>query len=43
VGTAVEETFSQFLAKWQSGTATDLNAGLADVDRQIDQLIQLAG
>jgi multiple sugar transport system substrate-binding protein len=43
VGTAVEETFSQFLAKWQSGTATDLNTGLADVDRQIDQLIQLAG
>jgi multiple sugar transport system substrate-binding protein len=41
VGTAVEETFSQFLAKWQSGGATE--AGLADVDRQIDQLIQLAG
>ena len=43
VGTAVEETFSQFLAKWQSGGVTDVNAGLADVDNQINQLIRLAG
>jgi len=43
VGTAVEETFSQFLASYQSGSATDMNAGLADVDKQIDQLITLAG
>ena len=43
VGTAVEETFSQFLATWQSGSATDMNAGLSDVDKQVDQLIQLAG
>jgi multiple sugar transport system substrate-binding protein len=43
VGTAVEETFSQFLVSWQSGSATDMKAGLADVDKQIDQLIELAG
>jgi len=43
VGTAVEETFSQFLAKWQSGAATNMDSGLADVDRQVDQMIQLAG
>lgn len=43
VGAAVEETFSQFLTKWQSGTAGDLQAGLTDVDNQINQMIQLAG
>ncbi len=43
VGTAVEETFSQFLVSWQSGSATDMKAGLSDVDKQIDQLIELAG
>ena len=40
---AVEETFAQYLAKWQSGGATDMNAGLSDVDKQIDNLISLAG
>jgi multiple sugar transport system substrate-binding protein len=43
VGAAYFETFSQFLEKWQSGDATNLEAGLADVDKQIDQLIKLAG
>jgi len=43
VGTAVEETFSQYLAKWQSGGGGDINAGLANVDKQINSLIQLAG
>jgi multiple sugar transport system substrate-binding protein len=43
VGAAVEETFNQFLTQWQSGSATDLNAGLSDVDKQINQLIELAG
>ena len=43
VGAAVEETFAQFLAKWQAGGATDMNAGLSDVDKQVDNLISLAG
>jgi multiple sugar transport system substrate-binding protein len=43
VGPAYQETFSQFLDKWQSGGVTDINTGLADVDRQVNQLIQLAG
>ena len=43
VGTAVEETFSQMLAKWQSGGVKDIDAALSDVDKQINQLIQLAG
>jgi len=43
VGPAYEETHSAFLVKWQSGTAKDLDAGLNEVDRQINQLIKLAG
>lgn len=43
VGTAVEETFGQFLAKWQAGSAPDLNAGLAEVDKQVNHLIELGG
>lgn len=43
VGPAYQETFSEFADKWQSGSVTDLGAGLADVDKQINQLIQLAG
>jgi len=43
VGAAVEETFNQFLTQWQSGSATDLKSGLSDVDKQINQLIDLAG
>jgi multiple sugar transport system substrate-binding protein len=43
VGAAVEETFNQFLTQWQSGSATDLKSGLSDVDKQINQLIELAG
>ena len=35
--------FGQFLETYQSGTATDLDAGLTDVDKQINQLIQLGG
>jgi multiple sugar transport system substrate-binding protein len=43
VGPAYQETFSQFCQEWQSGSSTDLSGGLADVDRQVNQLIQLAG
>ena len=43
VGPAYQETFSQFCTEWQSGSKTDLTAGLAEVDNQINQLIQLAG
>lgn len=43
VGNAVEETLNQFLLSWQAGNATDLRAGLSDVDKQVDQLIELAG
>jgi multiple sugar transport system substrate-binding protein len=43
VGTGVEETFSQMLAKWQSGGVKDINTALADVDKQVNKLIQLAG
>ena len=43
VGPAYQETFSQFCQEWQSGSKTDLNAGLTDVDNQVNQLIKLAG
>jgi multiple sugar transport system substrate-binding protein len=43
VGPAYQETFSEFCNEWQSGSATDLDAGLAEVDNQVNQLIQLAG
>jgi multiple sugar transport system substrate-binding protein len=43
VGAAVEEAFSEFLAKHQSGGVSNVPAGLAEVDKQIDNLIQLAG
>jgi len=42
-GPAYQETFQQFLNTWQSGKVPDLTAGLADVDKQVNNLLQLAG
>jgi multiple sugar transport system substrate-binding protein len=43
VGAAYQETFSAYAQKWQSGPGTGLDAGLADVDKQVDNLVKLAG
>ncbi|HEY3009408.1 MAG TPA: ABC transporter substrate-binding protein [Micromonosporaceae bacterium] len=43
VGPAYQETFQTFLQKWQSGSAKDLDAGLANVDKQVNNLVKLAG
>ncbi|GAA2881472.1 sugar ABC transporter substrate-binding protein [Actinoplanes cyaneus] len=42
-GPAYQETFQQFLIKYQSGKVTDLNAGLADADKQINSVMTLGG
>jgi multiple sugar transport system substrate-binding protein len=43
-GSANQELFQTFVVKWQTGKATDLSGGLADMDRQIDaQLDNAAG
>jgi multiple sugar transport system substrate-binding protein len=42
-GPAYQETFGQFVDKWQSGKVPDLTAGLSDVDKQINNVLQLAG
>ena len=36
-------TFTTFLAKWQSGSVKDLAGGLKDVDKQIDAKLKQAG
>ncbi|HVD10434.1 MAG TPA: ABC transporter substrate-binding protein [Gaiellaceae bacterium] len=44
VGAANQELFEAFVAKWQAGRISDLQAGLANVDEQIDaQLENAAG
>ncbi|NJC71565.1 ABC transporter substrate-binding protein [Planosporangium thailandense] len=43
VGPAYQEKFQDFLSSYQAGKVADLNAGLKDVDNQINQLIQLGG
>jgi multiple sugar transport system substrate-binding protein len=43
LGSAHLETFTSFLAKWQAGKVSDLRAGLADVDKQIDAKMKQAG
>jgi multiple sugar transport system substrate-binding protein len=42
-GPAYQETFQQFLLTWQSGKVPDLAAGLTDVDKQVNNVLQLAG
>jgi multiple sugar transport system substrate-binding protein len=43
VGAGYQEKFQDFLNTYQSGKVPDLDAGLKDVDNQINQLIQLGG
>jgi multiple sugar transport system substrate-binding protein len=43
-GSANQELFQDYVAKWQAGKVSDLQSGLADVDKQIDaQLANSAG
>jgi multiple sugar transport system substrate-binding protein len=42
-GPAYQEVFQKFLDSWQSGQAKDLEAGLKDVDKQINDLTKLGG
>jgi multiple sugar transport system substrate-binding protein len=43
-GSANQELFQTFVVKWQTGKATDLSGGLAQMDKQIDaQLSNAAG
>jgi multiple sugar transport system substrate-binding protein len=43
IGSAHLETFTSFLAKWQAGKVKDLQAGLQEVDKQIDAKLKQAG
>jgi multiple sugar transport system substrate-binding protein len=43
IGPALEETMSEFLDKWQAGTAKDLAGGLKGVDENINKQLRLAG
>ncbi|MEU8818016.1 ABC transporter substrate-binding protein [Actinoplanes sp. NPDC048796] len=42
-GPAYQETFGQFLNSYQSGKVKDLDAGLADADKQINSVMTLGG
>ncbi|WP_246607432.1 ABC transporter substrate-binding protein [Paractinoplanes toevensis] len=42
-GPAYQETFGQFLLTYQAGKVKDLNAGLADADKQVNSVMQLGG
>jgi multiple sugar transport system substrate-binding protein len=42
-GPGYQEKFQDFLNNYQAGKVPDLDAGLKDVDNQINQLIQLGG
>ncbi|MGI5242784.1 ABC transporter substrate-binding protein [Dactylosporangium sp. CA-139066] len=42
-GPAYQETFQTFCDSWQSGKVADLKAGLTDVDKQVNSLLQLGG
>jgi multiple sugar transport system substrate-binding protein len=43
VGVAYQNLFTSFITKWQAGHVKDLQAGLRDVDDQIDAQLQHAG
>ncbi|WP_188196306.1 ABC transporter substrate-binding protein [Nonomuraea sp. SYSU D8015] len=38
-----QEVMSQFMTKWEKGSVTDLDAGLKDVDKQINDKLKLSG
>ncbi|OJF15082.1 ABC transporter substrate-binding protein [Couchioplanes caeruleus] len=42
-GPAYQETFATFLMSWQSGKVADLDAGLAEADKQINSVMTLGG
>ncbi|BCJ53687.1 sugar ABC transporter substrate-binding protein [Actinoplanes sp. NBRC 14428] len=42
-GPAYQETFQTFLTNWQAGKVKDLDAGLADADKQINSVMTLGG
>jgi multiple sugar transport system substrate-binding protein len=42
IGSANQETFQSFISKYMSGSATDLEGGLANVDKQIDAQLKQA-
>jgi multiple sugar transport system substrate-binding protein len=42
-GSAYLDTFTNFLAKWQAGKVSNLQKGLADVDKQIDAKLKQSG
>jgi multiple sugar transport system substrate-binding protein len=43
IGQAHLDTFQTFLARWQSGKVSNLQAGLREVDKQIDAKMRRAG
>jgi multiple sugar transport system substrate-binding protein len=42
IGAANQETFQSFISKYMSGSKTDLEGGLANVDKQIDAMLEQA-
>lgn len=43
VGAAYQDLVKDFLSRWQAGEISDLQAGLADLDKQIDDQLAQAG
>jgi multiple sugar transport system substrate-binding protein len=42
-GPAYQETFGTFLTSWQAGKVKDLDAGLADADKKVNNVMTLGG
>jgi multiple sugar transport system substrate-binding protein len=42
-GPAYQETFGTFLTNWQAGKVKDLDAGIADADKQVNSVMTLGG
>jgi multiple sugar transport system substrate-binding protein len=42
-GPAYQETFGTFLTSWQAGKVKDLDAGLADADKKVNNVMKLGG
>ena len=43
IGPALEDTMSTFMQSWESGSVTDLDAGLRSVDEEINKQLQRTG